>query len=85
MKNTICLLLSSLALAGCSNQPASSGPVLVSSLAPTSTITAPLPFEWPPRRGAAYPNVTLRDHTGETVELSSFAGKVLLIEPVGMT
>ena len=45
----------------------------------------PLPFAWPPRVGETYPDVELRDHTGEIVKLSSFRGKVLLIEPVGMT
>lgn len=45
----------------------------------------PLAFAWPPTVGEPYPNLVLRDHRGERVELSSLRGKVLLIEPIGMT
>ena len=45
----------------------------------------PAPLEdWPPKLGSAYPDVELRDSNGEAVRLSSFRGKVLLIEPIGM-
>ena len=40
---------------------------------------------WPPSVGQMYPDLELKDHNGETVHLSSFRGKVLLIEPIGMT
>ena len=43
------------------------------------------PFSWPPKAGETYPDVELRDTSGELVKLSSFQGKVLLIEPIGMT
>lgn len=44
-----------------------------------------LAFAWPPVAGQPYPDLELRDFRGETVQLSSFRGKVLLIEPIGMT
>jgi hypothetical protein len=40
---------------------------------------------WPPRRGERYPNLTLYDHRGQLVSLASLRGKVILLEPVGMT
>jgi hypothetical protein len=39
---------------------------------------------WPPRVGEAYPNLKLLNMAGERVELSSFRGRVILIEPIGM-
>ncbi len=44
-----------------------------------------LPFEWPPQAGAEYPEIELRNLEGDLVNLASFRGKVLLIEPIGMT
>ena len=44
-----------------------------------------LDFDWPPQVGQRYPDVTLRGLDGERVSLSDFEGKVLLIEPIGMT
>ena len=40
--------------------------------------------DWPPTLGSPYPDVELRNSSGESVRLSSFKGKVLLIEPIGM-
>lgn len=40
---------------------------------------------WPPELGKPYPDLTLVNGDGEYVKLSSFKGKVLIIEPVGMT
>lgn len=45
----------------------------------------PLEFPWPPVVGQPYPDLKLLDHTGETVSLSSFKGKVIIVEPIGMT
>ncbi len=39
---------------------------------------------WPPQVGQPYPDLEMVDQTGQKVRLSSFKGKVLLIEPVGM-
>lgn len=47
--------------------------------------SGPLPFAWPPTVGDAYPDVELLDHTGATVRLADFAGKVIVVEPIGMT
>ena len=46
---------------------------------------ASLPFAWPPVLGQQYPDLQLQDAEGEPFELSSLRGRVLLIEPVGMT
>ena len=46
---------------------------------------APLPFAWPPQAGQPYPELALLGLDGETVHLSDYRGKVLLIEPIGMT
>ncbi len=45
----------------------------------------PLPFAWPPQVGESYPALALRGLDGEVVELSAYRGKVLFIEPIGMT
>lgn len=39
---------------------------------------------WPPRVGQAYPDLQLVDANNKPVRLSSFKGKVLVIEPIGM-
>ncbi len=39
---------------------------------------------WPPRLGQPYPDLRLVDQTGRTVTMSSFKGKVILVEYVGM-
>lgn len=44
-----------------------------------------LVFAWPPTLAEPYPDLDLLDHRGELVQLSSFKGKILLIEPIGMT
>jgi hypothetical protein len=52
---------------------------------PAATATKPEVEFWPPRRGERYPNLTLYDHRGQLVSLASLRGKVILLEPVGMT
>ncbi len=39
---------------------------------------------WPPEVGKPYPDLALVDQTGQRVSLSSFKGRILLIEPIGM-
>ncbi len=39
---------------------------------------------WPPKLGQHYPDLQVIDHHGTKRRLSDFAGKVLLVEPVGM-
>ncbi len=53
--------------------------VLLLSCGPGSTPA------WPPELGKPYPDLELVDQTGKKVRLSSFKGKVLLIEPIGMS
>jgi hypothetical protein len=40
---------------------------------------------WPPRPGEPYPDLVLRDSGGSLFRLSSLKGKVILLEPIGMT
>ena len=40
---------------------------------------------WPPVVGQLYPNIVLKDQAGQTVAISDFQGKVVLIELVGLT
>ena len=81
-RNALALLLAGSAMAlGCGQEGSSTA--LLSGVGPRSS--EPLPFPWPPTKGEAYPDVTLLDHRGESVQLSSFRGKVLLVELVGMT
>lgn len=44
-----------------------------------------LAFAWPPVVGQPYPDLQLLDQNGREVALSSFKGKVIVLEPVGMT
>ncbi|MBI1216735.1 MAG: hypothetical protein GC185_13075 [Alphaproteobacteria bacterium] len=41
--------------------------------------------QWPPRVGHPYPDLELVDSRGEIVKLADFKGKVIIVEPVGMT
>jgi hypothetical protein len=43
------------------------------------------PPSWPPEKYRSYPELELVDQTGARTKLSEFRGKILLIEPVGMT
>jgi hypothetical protein len=40
---------------------------------------------WPPRLGEPYPDLEFTNYDGRKVRLSDFKGKVILVEPVGMT
>jgi hypothetical protein len=40
---------------------------------------------WPPVVGQFYPNLVLRDQTGQATAISDFRGKVVLVEVVGLT
>lgn len=39
---------------------------------------------WPPRVGERYPNLKLLNSLGERIALESLAGKLILVEPIGM-
>ena len=43
------------------------------------------PPPWPPEKYRAYPDFELVDQQGKSVRLSDFAGRILLIEAVGMS
>lgn len=40
---------------------------------------------WPPSLGKPFPNIVFTDHDGRKVRISDFKGKVVLVEPVGMS
>lgn len=46
--------------------------------------SADIPKPWPPETGKAYPDLILVNYDGKTVQLSSFKGKVIIVEPIGM-
>ncbi len=41
-------------------------------------------FDWPPVLGETYPDLQLMDQEGTPTRLSDFAGKIILLEPIGM-
>lgn len=43
------------------------------------------PTYWPPALNNYYPDMELLDQDGKRVRLSSFKGKVIIVEPVGMS
>jgi hypothetical protein len=55
------------------------GPALQSGAKPAA------PSGWPPVLGAPYPDLELIDQTGARVRLSSFRGRVIVVEPIGMS
>lgn len=59
--------------------------VLAGGLAAASCGGSALDFAWPPAAGEEYPGVQLTGLDGASVNLADYRGKVLLIEPVGMT
>lgn len=47
--------------------------------------TDELPWAWPPVKGQPFPDIELRDHTGQLVKLSDHKGKVIVVEPIGIS
>jgi len=41
-------------------------------------------FSWPPKIGEKYPDLALLDHKGQQMRMSSFEGKLIIVEPVGI-
>ncbi len=58
--------------------------VLVVVLVVSRVQSSQVPEVWPPQVGQTYPDLSLKNHRGETINIAQFRGKVLLIEPVGM-
>lgn len=52
---------------------------------PPTQQALPSTVKWPPKLGEPYPELELTNQTGQPVKLASFKGRVILIEPVGMT
>lgn len=47
--------------------------------------TTTAPASWPPKVGAPYPDITLPNYDGQLVRISQLRGKVVILEPIGMT
>ena len=60
------------------------GPQGLRSLLPRAA-AGPDISSWPPRPGQPYPDLALLDSDGNLFKLSSLKGKVILVEPIGMT
>ncbi len=77
------LLASTSALVGCpgSGRPPRAQP----APRPPQRAAPALPHAWPPAKGQPFPALELLDIHGASVQLSSLAGKVLIVEPVGLS
>ena len=58
--------------------------VLLPSACQQADESPAVPATWPPEVGQTFPDMTVLDHEGQKVALSSFKGRVLLFEPIGM-
>ena len=58
-------------------------PVPATAVEAASEISIP-DHIWPPRVGERYPNLRLLNSLGERIALESLAGKIILVEPIGM-
>jgi hypothetical protein len=67
------------------SDPASPTNISISSSTANQNSTSALGFAWPPIIDQPFPDIELMSHTGEMIKLSSFKGKVILVEPIGMT
>lgn len=87
MKLGIRLATAALAvILACSRSRSDPGPPPSTPTPTTPTPTpAPLKFAWPPVIGQEYPDLSMHDRTGAVVQLSSFRGRVILLEPIGMS
>lgn len=60
--------------------------VAVAYAAVVSPLKAQSPApSWPPALDQAYPDLNLMDQSGKRVRLSAFKGKIIVVEPIGMT
>lgn len=88
---TIILLLMLLGLAGIYHnsfrysEPDSLSNTDIDPSTDSHNSTPALDFAWPPVVGQPFPDIELISHTGEMIKLSNFRGKVILVEPIGMT
>lgn len=65
------------------------GAMQPTAIAATSVQTVKLAngksVNWPPQLGQPYPELELVDRTGKIVKLTDFKGKIIILEPIGMT
>jgi cytochrome oxidase Cu insertion factor (SCO1/SenC/PrrC family) len=51
----------------------------------SANLLAATHLDWPPRLNETYPDLVLIDQEGREMRLSSLRGKVILLEPVGLS
>lgn len=76
-------LITTAQLTACTTSDANSESKPASSSSVTNSSAAKL--QWPPQLNSPYPNLELMSINGKKVRLSSFKGKVILIEPIGLS
>ncbi len=54
-------------------------------LAPAVQLASKYPVFWPPKKGQKFPDLHLFDLSGNPINISKYAGKVILIEELAMT
>jgi hypothetical protein len=64
--------------------PIGAAPLPVAARSHAPAAAQPGAMNWPPAVNQPYPDLVLYDYTGRRVQLSSFKGKIILVEPVGM-
>lgn len=52
---------------------------------PSTSANAGSDVFWPPRLNYYYPNLKLLDQDGKRISLSQFKGKVIIVEPIGIS
>lgn len=52
---------------------------------PSTSASVQSNLTWPPKLNSKYPDLELMSSSGKKVKLSSFAGKIILLEPIGMS
>ena len=50
-----------------------------------ATAAGPYKLYWPPALNSYYPDIEMMSLSGKPVKLSSYAGKAILVEPIGMS
>lgn len=76
---SLCALVSSL---GCRAAGPAQNAAKPAAIAPAK---ARYPMYWPPSLNTYYPDIEMMSISGKPVRLSSYAGKVILVEPIGMS
>lgn len=72
-------------LSSCTTSDANSESKSAASKDSLSSNAQAAKLQWPPQLNSPYPDLELMSTSGKKVKLSSFKGKVILIEPIGLS